>query len=45
VEEGRETGKRQIVETYELDGGKETRGKRLRRMDRREEYRWKIDER
>ncbi len=37
MEEGRETGKRQRGETYELDGGKETRGKRLRRMHRGEE--------
>jgi hypothetical protein len=37
VEEGRERGKRQRRETYELDGGKETRGKRLRRMDKGKE--------
>jgi hypothetical protein len=34
---GRERGKRKRGKTYELDGGKEARGKRLRRMDRGEE--------
>jgi hypothetical protein len=34
VEEERERGKRQRGETYELDGWKETRGKRLKKMDR-----------